>query len=319
MTQPSELSVAMPYPWQLPVWERVNQQLARDAMPHALMLVGPSGIGKSHFATALAQRLLCQNVTVDLACNQCKACLLNQAQTHPDLKWIEPEDGKQLKIDQIRRLQEFLANTAQQGGRKLVVLGPAESLNVNAANALLKSLEEPTPGTHLLLYSHATAGVLATIRSRCQVLKLATPDHATALSWLSQLAPGKAEDLLAMANGAPMLALALQTDDAYEKRKEIIDLLGQVRSRGVSPLAVAAKLAKADFPLICSLLVAQLEASVYQSMTLPNGQQPSRGSQSLFKLRDRVLALKGQVERGGNPNQQLALEGLLLDLSQLPV
>ena len=315
MTETTPAQCAMPYPWQNQYWQRLNQQIDGRNLPHALMLVGPFGIGKFQLARALAERLLCTDPTMGLACNRCKSCQLNHAQTHPDLKVVTPEEGKQLKIDQIRELQGFFSNTAQQGGKKLVILGPAESLNVNAANALLKSLEEPSDGTHLLLFSHQMSGVLATIRSRCQLLKLPMPETELATQWLSELAQEAAPELLQIAGGAPVLARSMLDGDELSKRQELISMLQQVGLGQASPVAVAAKLARADLALTCQLLLDQIEVWVVEKMTA----QPQSYGQShgLFGLRDKVLNLSSGLRRGANPNQQLMLETLLLDLSLL--
>ena len=144
-----------PYPWQLQEWQQLSQQIAAKKLPHALMFAGAKGIGKRHLAEALAQLLLCLSPIEGTPCGKCRGCMLNKAQNHPDLIVISPEEGaKGIKVDQVRALIEDLGKTAQQGGYKVVVLEPAEAMNANAANALLKSLEEPAASTLLILVCH---------------------------------------------------------------------------------------------------------------------------------------------------------------------
>src|SRR5690606_26968585 len=149
-------------------WQQICAQQAANKLPHALMLAGPKGIGKRHLAEALAHLLLCLAPVEGTPCGKCRSCQLNHAQPHPDFLMLAPEEGsKAIKVDQVRGLIESLGKTAQQGGYKVLVLEPAEAMNINSANALLKSLEEPANNTLLILVSHTPSAVLPTIRSRC--------------------------------------------------------------------------------------------------------------------------------------------------------
>src|SRR5690606_31515541 len=160
-------------------------RLQQHHLPHALMLRGPAGTGKAHFALALAQMLLCEKPLAQVACGRCKTCHLIKAGSHPDLLLVEPEEaGKAIKVDQVRHLVEFASRKAQFSGYRVVVICPAEAMNPNASNALLKSLEEPGEKTLLALVSHQVSGVLPTIRSRCQVVEFPVPPRAPALTWL---------------------------------------------------------------------------------------------------------------------------------------
>lgn len=182
----------LPYPWQQPLWQHFIEQYQQARLPHALLLTGQKGIGKWHYANVIADFLLCASPRSNLACGQCRSCQLNLVGNHPDKSLIVPEDGaKLIKVDQIRHLSSRISNTAQQGGRKLIILGPVEQLNSNAANALLKNLEEPSGDTFFILYSHVFSGVIATIRSRCQLLSLPTPDRRLVIKWLEDLGFGR--------------------------------------------------------------------------------------------------------------------------------
>ena len=144
-----------PLPWQQEAWQRAGEQLVGGSLPHALLLAGPAGVGKAEFALALARLLLCASPVDGGNCGQCHACELSASGSHGDLRWLQPEEkSRVIKIDQVRAAVEFAGKTASFGERKVIVFEPADALNVAAANALLKSLEEPTACTHLILVCH---------------------------------------------------------------------------------------------------------------------------------------------------------------------
>jgi len=144
-------------PWQAELW---RQLAGRTQHAHAYLLHGPGGIGKRQLAEQLMALLLCQRPVDATACGECKACQLLAAHTHPDHYILEPEEvDKAIRVDQVRDLVGFVTQTAQLGGRKVILLEPAEAMNLNAANALLKSLEEPSGDTVLLHQSPAESPV----------------------------------------------------------------------------------------------------------------------------------------------------------------
>jgi DNA polymerase III subunit delta' len=189
---------------------------ARDRMPHAWLLTGLHGIGKSRFALALANALLCESPAPNgLACGRCDACGWFGAGNHPDFRLLEPltdEQGKtskDIRIDQVRALAEFVNVSGHRGRSRPVIIDPADALNVPAANALLKTLEEPADGVVFLLVSSRSDALPATIRSRCRVMHLDTPPLQQALAWLqgeTGSSSGEGADWLAMAGGSPLRA-----------------------------------------------------------------------------------------------------------------
>lgn len=238
-------------PWHRPVWETVQRLLRSDRLPHALLLCGMAGMGKNRFARLLARALLCESPSADgLPCGGCRACLLMQAGTHPDAYFCEPEQDKTaISIEQIRGIGQFLGLKSHYGGRRIVIITPADQMNLNAANSLLKMLEEPPPGVHLLLISGRPAAMPATVRSRCQRLLFTLADREKALDWLSaQPFDGNPDrgTLLALAHGAPLAATVIAAEGHLELRQGMLgDLLSVVHDEA-DPLQVAEKWLKFD-------------------------------------------------------------------------
>jgi DNA polymerase-3 subunit delta' len=230
-----------PHVWHQAAWQHCLGLQRRQRLPHALLLSGPQGIGKVAFATALAQYMLCQQQGPEGACGRCKSCQLFAAGTHPDLVRLEPETdaktektSKVIKVDQIRELLDFAAKSAQMSGYRVVIVSPAHVLNVQAANALLKTLEEPGRDTLFLLLTDSPLLLLPTIRSRCQQLVLPMPSDAEAMAWLTPLA-GSADAaalLLRLSRGAPLAALALLEGGWFSERENLVkDLLAVAEGR----------------------------------------------------------------------------------------
>ncbi len=219
-----------PLPWQHELWSQLVGW--RERLPHALLLHGGRGIGKRHLMKAYAQLLLCESPVEAAPCGRCAGCQLIAADNHPDLRWLTPaglmperddtegsEDSqtdraetrpskvkasREIVIDQVRKISEFLALSSHRGGRRVVLLLPAEALNAPAANALLKVLEEPPPGVTFLAVSDQLDAVLPTILSRCVLVRAPIPSRAQALAWLQSNGVERAEAKLAEAGGAPL-------------------------------------------------------------------------------------------------------------------
>ena len=204
------------YPWHADVFADLQQRRAQGRLAHALLISGPAGIGKLQLANVFSQSLLCAEPQADgLACGQCHACSLYAAGNHPDFFRLSPEDdSKVIKIDQIRVLIEKMSLSSHYSRYRAVTLNPADAMNIAAANALLKTLEEPPADTVLLLITDRPSFLPATIRSRCQSLRLALPPAEIAQAWLAaQLDnPRDAAVLLGLAGGAPLAAEALAAE-----------------------------------------------------------------------------------------------------------
>ena len=230
-------------PWLVSTFADLQQRRAKGRLAHALMFIGPAGIGKHQLAERFAQSLLCAQPHADgQPCGQCHACSLYAAGTHPDLFRLSPEeDSKNIRIDQIRALIERISLSSHYGRHKVVILNPADAMNIAAANALLKTLEEPPADTILLLITDRPSFLPATIRSRCQTLRFALPARDEAQAWLAtQLGnPEEAAVLLALAGGAPLAAQDL-AEEQLARRQEMLNGWQQLASGKVDPVKLAA-------------------------------------------------------------------------------
>ncbi len=230
--------MSAPYPWQQAQWQSLSERLASGRLPHALLFSGPAGLGKGEMARAFAHALLCEERQPDgRACGQCRSCQLLAAGSHPDLLCVQPpEAGKAITVDLVRGVAEFQALKGQYSERRVILLQPADALNINAANALLKTLEEPTPGTVLLLVTSRPMALLPTIRSRCQTILFQPVNSAPALQWLAAscgVGEAEASMLLATAAGAPLRALALNGSEELAQRASLLEQLeAQAEGRG---------------------------------------------------------------------------------------
>lgn len=269
MSDSPDLALA---PWQQRVYDQAAAALDAGRMGHALLFSGPALLGKRRVAERLAARLLCQAADAGARpCGGCRGCSLFQARSqrdpleqrpdgslshpwghpaHPDAIFVghawrmSPSPPRQMTVipvDQVRALSERLATTPQYGAVKVAIIDPADDMNTNAANALLKTLEEPVPGRYLWLVSANPAGLPATIRSRCQQLefRLPTPDEGKA--WLQQQghAPAAAGEALDAARGHPGLADAWLRDGGIALRREVADDLTALARGEQAPSEVA--------------------------------------------------------------------------------
>jgi DNA polymerase-3 subunit delta' len=202
----------------------------RATLPHALLVAGPRGIGKRVLALNLARALLCEAPRADgLACGTCPSCTYAAAAQHPDLLLVErieaAEDTEEKKrdpygVDRIREVTRWATLTSHRGGSKVAIVYPAESLNASSGNALLKTLEEPPPGTYLMLVSHQPGRIPATLRSRCGFVAAPRPSADDARQWLQAQGVTDAAAILAQAGGAPLRALDF-ADRAWQEERGV--------------------------------------------------------------------------------------------------
>lgn len=230
-------------PWQQHQWQQLDSAISAGKLHHALLLTGPAGIGLRQFANALAARLLCHNPGNDFMCGECKSCILFKAGNHPDIMLLEPEEaGKQLKVELVRDLVEFMHHTSQYGRKKLAIIDPADAMNRSSANSLLKTLEEPPADTLIILLSHQPSRLPVTVRSRCQRINFPPSYTEQTLAWLESNIdehPLDARELLEIAHGAPLQALDLLEHDHVGKRTSLLQDLAEIRAGNADVVKIA--------------------------------------------------------------------------------
>jgi DNA polymerase-3 subunit delta' len=240
------------HPWNRALFQQLSADRAR--MPHALLLHGPAGVGKRDLGLALAQWVLCEAPTPTGACGECDACNWFVQGNHPDYRYLEPKEeetdetgkvikkaSKEIKVEAVREITEFLYLSAHRGGWRSAVIYPAEFMNAAAANALLKTLEEPPPRVLLILVSHQPGRLLPTVRSRCRKVAVGLPTAELALDWMQQSGVTQPEALLAEAGGAPLAAIGFAENDRSERREAFLDALSKPGQLDVCMLAEAYK------------------------------------------------------------------------------
>lgn len=218
------------YPWHQSSWDKVVTARTKNHLPHALLLSGAEGTGKLDFAKKLVTSLLCTSPINNKACQSCQSCKTYQSGANPDFLNIELlEDKQQISVDQVRQLSQFISYTRSFNAYRVILLNPAERMNQNSANSLLKSLEEPASNTVIILVATHLSRLLPTIKSRCQLITLPSPSKEQAIGWMkeqsSDLSNENAEELLSMSQGHPLTALNITEEDLLQRQEFAEELL----------------------------------------------------------------------------------------------
>jgi DNA polymerase III subunit delta' len=310
-------------PWLREAQERVRAARLAGRLPQALLILSVPGLGAQQLAQWIAALGLCDSRDA-APCGACPSCLLLRADNHPDFHAVGVLEGaQQVKVDQIRELIDVLSLSSYRGGYKVAIVDNAETLNANGANAFLKTLEEPTADTLLMLVAKPSHRLPATIASRCQRIRLRAPPKETALAWLREREPGVQnwDAALALAAGAPLLALELPPAVMAELDREMRATLKRLAENAVDVTAVADSWMKSD-PVLRLLWLenwitrraqAELGGAVSsqsaEPVRLPAALLKPK-IRPLFELLDAARELRRLAATG--LNQQLALEALLL-------
>ncbi len=319
--------------WLAPAFANLDRLRQAGQLPHALLISGPAGIGKQLLAEEFARLLLCETPVDDSqACGQCHACHLFASGAHPDILHIQPqEEAKEIKIAQIRELIEKLALARHYARHRVILIQPADRLNTAAANSLLKTLEEPPENTLIILISATPSRLPATIRSRCQTLKLPVPVPEQCLAWLESRLPdtSQTQTLLALAAGAPLKALEMAENSQLEQRQAMLKAWLALPAGQGDPVKLAANWVKTDTELtiywvyswICDLI--RLQISPGTRLFNPDVKAPLQKLAQALDL-SKLYTLLDQVQEGRRllntaVNVQSILEGILLYWSNMPV
>jgi len=331
-------------PWLEGARQRLRASLAAQRLPHSLLLLSTPGLGAEQLANWISALVLCESLG-SRPCGVCASCLLLRSDSHPDSYIVRlEEDAQQIKVDQVRGLIESLSLKSYRGGYKVGVIEGAEALNVNGANAFLKTLEEPTANTVLIMIARPSHRLPATIASRCLRLTLTPPPAEVAVAWLEAharahpkagseaaaptAAPAAAsadaqswDAALSLAGGAPLLALELNSPEIAALDEDMRESLRQLATRSVDVTLLADRWMRSN----PGLRITWLENWITRRVRAALGGCISRQSaepvrlpaallkpkiRALFELLDAARELRRLASTG--MNQQLALEALLL-------
>jgi DNA polymerase-3 subunit delta' len=314
---------AQSLPWLDDARRRLRDAAAAGRLPHSLLVLSVPGLGAEQLVSWIAALALCESPDMR-PCGKCPSCRLLGADSHPDAHVIRvEEDALQIKVDQVRALIDSLTHKSYRGGYKIGIIEGAESLNTNGANAFLKTLEEPTPNTVLIMVARPSHRLPATIASRCLRLSLQVPETAVALDWLAGRSPAGApwDAALALAGGAPLRALDFDAPSVAALDKDMRESLKQLAENSVDVTLLADRWMKSDPGLRLAWLENWITRRVQAALGAANSPQSAEPVRlpaallkpkirSLFELLDAARELRRLASTG--MNHQLALEALLV-------
>ncbi len=313
-------------PWIAPATASLAAAKLAGRLPHALLVHEAPGAGGDWLAHWAARLALCER-SPEAPCGACNACRRALAWQHPDLTLVTPlEDSRQIRIEQLRDLAADLALTSHAGGYKVAVITPADSMNRFAANALLKTLEEPPARTLLVLVASQPSRLPPTVLSRCQRLTVRAPGRAEAVAWLTQVrGPGAWEAALATVGEAPMLLVQADPEPLAQIGAEMRQTLEKLAAGEADPLATAERWARSELPLRLrcfeNWLTERIRRASGGGNLMPEVRAgpylPGAGAflniRELFGLLDEVRELRSALDVP--LNRALALEALLRRLA----
>ena len=321
------------FPWQTSIWQNLTASQQNKRLAHGLLFHGTSGVGKKDFAIKFAHWLICEQPLAEKACGECKACKLIQADSNPDLLTLYPEEeGKSIKVDQVRELIKKISLTSHGQAYRVIIISPADALNINASNSLLKTLEEPPENTILILISDMPSKLMPTIRSRAQMVRFDLPSEEHSLQWLKQQNIDKPELVLRLSAGAPLAAMTMSQDEGLEIRDKLFNNWQELALGEIDALESAAMWLKDGFKVIDNMplnwvsswlmdMIRSLQGGHIENMAnvdYAETLQKLAGQvdlKSLYSLLDR---LNDTIQLNDtSANQLMLIEGLLLHWSGL--
>lgn len=315
------------FPWHEVLWQGL---VSRGELPHAFLFSGQVGLGKLQFAKAFAYYQMCSSKTESKPCLRCHTCELMLAGTHPDMQVIEGEGAaNNIKIERIRELVEWSTKSSQFASKKIAIIHPADKMNIASSNALLKTLEEPAANMLFLLITDYPALLPATIKSRCQQLHFKPSFDELTIAWLKRHLAGEqdAERLLYISGGSPLSAIALSKDGHMQMRQTFFEDIHAVLTHREDPVNVAEVWHKHNLlSLIDMLMTWAVDLSRLQAGGVASNQDITHtlfpvvsgvSSYALYKFYDRLLESKRMLLAGMNPNAQLLLENVMIEIAGL--
>jgi DNA polymerase-3 subunit delta' len=301
--------------WFAPAQAEVHAAFAAQRLAHGILIHEDPGAGGRELAHWIAQRASCTSPE-SAPCGECQSCRWVAAGQHPDVTWLTPEeDSEYIKIEQVRALVADLALTAHGRGYKVAILSPAHALYPNAANSLLKTLEEPPARTLLLLVTSQPARLLPTLRSRCSRLRLAGPSRKAAAEFLTAArGAGPWEEALAATGAGPFTLLDADPAALAELRADTLRVLRDIGSGNLQPPAVADKWARGELATRLACVESWvtdriLESTSIRDVTHLSGSGLAPNICRLFELSDAVRDMRKLAHT--SINKAMAVEALL--------
>jgi DNA polymerase-3 subunit delta' len=305
------MSAGRAAPWLETLYPALRAALATGRFPHALLLHADPGTGGEELALWVAALMLCR-AAGERPCGTCLDCRRVREDQHPDFTRVMPlEDSKQIRVDQIRELGSGLALTSHGQGYKVALIAPADALNVNAANALLKTLEEPPPRTLIVLLAAQLSRLPATVRSRCQRLRVRPPSRAASLEWLEAERPGvgwsAALDLL---GSAPFAARAADVTALAAVHRDTVESLAALRRGHGDATTIAERWARGETALYLRATENWIAEHIRRGASAPLSEPAGDlNIRVLFGLLDQTRELVASLD---TPlNRALGIENLL--------
>lgn len=312
------------YPWQQPQWQHLIDRASNGSLPHGLLLTGQPGIGKIDFAYAFAEYLLCEQ-SEQQACGECRICKLIAANTHPDLHVLHPEENSnKIKVDQIRNVINKITMQSHQGGYQVVIIEPADAMNIAASNALLKTLEEPHANIIIILVTAKPSLLPATISSRCQKLVCYAPKKDDADSWLANNGVNNAHTLLKLTENSPLGALRLADPEIQQQYTNLLDAFLGLMIKEISIVKFAEVYSKVEIDVFAYLqqllrdiilvkLSLQPEYLIHdKNIDVLAAIGETTHLDKLFSCYDKIVILRNKQEN--NLNRQMLLEDIAVSL-----
>ena len=330
-----------PYAWQKTTWDSLANALQRHSLPHALLLDGEKGIGKTDFTGAFAKLILCKSPTGNFPCDACQSCSMIDVGTHPDrIEMASGDNHVNIKVDDIRLLSNFSQQSSHSGAARIAIIPEAHRMNLSASNALLKTLEEPQDQVFIILTSSEPRRLSATIRSRAQRIKMRVPTFEEMKGFVpSQLEKGSASEFLRLSKGKPF-ADDFQLSDLgishYKNFQEcaLENLLGKKTAVELQKYAIqlTPHLAIDEFFLIAAEVLKSLfieSKNDVEKSYFSNGQivpkkeilkiyfeensdfKKRRFSTNLASFIGSVESAQKNMKSSSNPNPQLLLDSLI--------
>ncbi|MFO0226959.1 MAG: hypothetical protein ACK52B_00905 [Gammaproteobacteria bacterium] len=301
-------------PWLRPAQEAFSASLATGRLGHALLVQAAPGQGGEWLATWIAARMFCRKPAAP--CGACLDCRRVVAGEQPDLLTLRPiEDSKEIRIDQVRELAAELALTAHGGGRKVAILAPAERLNRNAANALLKTLEEPPGDALLLLVTGEPWRLPVTVQSRCTRLRSRVPGDDESVAWLQAQRPGSSavdwRAALAVLGPQPLAALAVDAAGLAGLQRDTERALQDAMTGGLDVVETAERWGKDEY----ALRVACIERWIAERLREWGRGKRGVAAPALFEALDHAREARQWAETP--VNKPLAMERILWRLATL--